>query len=102
MAYKKLTYSGTDCNNYLYFAFAADFFDTDKVTREMGIGPTSVMIKKNPVPKSTSWNYRISAGSDIDLETHLARLLDIHFPQSVQKMEFLADVSRRGLCALHS
>lgn len=43
----------------------------------MGIEPTSVMIKKDPIPKSTSWDYRISAGSDIDLETHLARLLDI-------------------------
>jgi hypothetical protein len=35
------------------------------------------MIKKDPVPKSTSWKYRIDAGSDIDLEIHLEKLIGI-------------------------
>jgi hypothetical protein len=29
------------------------------------------------VPKSTSWKYQINAGQDIDLETHLEKLIDI-------------------------
>jgi len=77
MTYQKLTYSGTECKNYLYFSFDADFFDTDIVTKELKIEPTSVMIKKDPVPKSTSWKYQIDAGSDIDLEIHLEKLIDI-------------------------
>jgi hypothetical protein len=77
MTHQKPTYSGTTCNNYLYFAFDADLFDTDIVTNELGLEPTSVMIKKDPVPKSTSWKYQINAGQDIDLETHLEKLIDI-------------------------
>ena len=77
MKYQKLTYSGTECKNYLYFSFDAEFFDTDILTNELKIQPTSVMIKKDPVPKSTSWKYRIDAGNDIDLEVHLEKLIDI-------------------------
>ena len=68
--WQKLTYSGNECNNYLYFSFDADFFDTAEVTKIMGLEPTSLMIKKEPVPKSTSWKYRIDAGNDIDLENN--------------------------------
>jgi hypothetical protein len=68
MTHQKPTYSGTTCNNYLYFAFDADLFDTDIVTNELGLEPTSVMIKKDPVPKSTSWKYQINA---------LEKLIDI-------------------------
>ncbi|MEQ8477850.1 DUF4279 domain-containing protein [Fulvivirga sp.] len=79
--WQKLTYSGNECNNYLYFSFDADFFDTAEVTKIMGLEPTSLMIKKEPVPKSTSWKYRIDAGNDIDLETHLERLIEIFEPK---------------------
>lgn len=54
----------------------------------MGIAPTSVMIKKDPVPKSTSWSYRIDAGSDIDLEIHLEKLIDI-FESKVDQINLL-------------
>jgi hypothetical protein len=77
MTYEKLTYSGTECKNYLYFSFDAEFFDIDIVTKELELEPTSVMIKKDPGPKSTSWSYRIDAGSDIDLEIHLEKLIEI-------------------------
>lgn len=77
MKYEKLTYSGTECKNYLYFAFVAEFFDPDIVTNELKLEPSSVKIKKDPIPKSTSWNYRIDAGNDINLEIHLERLIDI-------------------------
>ncbi len=50
--YEKLTYSGNECKNYLYFSFDAEYFDTEKITEELNIQPTSVMIKKEPVPKS--------------------------------------------------
>ncbi|WP_299137155.1 DUF4279 domain-containing protein [uncultured Tenacibaculum sp.] len=77
MTYEKLTYSETECNNYLYFSFDAEYFDAEKITEELNIEPTSVMIKKEPVPKSTSWEYRIDAGNEIDLVTYLEKLIDI-------------------------
>ncbi|MDK2772335.1 MAG: DUF4279 domain-containing protein [Flavobacterium sp.] len=82
MKYEKLTYSGTECNNYLYFSFNAYHFDTEKITAELNIEPTSVMIKKEPVPKSTSWEYKIEAGNEIDLESYLQQLIDIFDPKT--------------------
>jgi hypothetical protein len=64
--YKKLTYSGTECNNYLYFSFDAEYFDTKEITEKLNIEPTSVKIKKEPVPKYTVWKYQIDAGNEID------------------------------------
>jgi hypothetical protein len=81
MKFQKLTYSGTKCNNYIYFVFDAEDFDTDKVTNELKIEPTSVRIKKDPVPKSTSWKYQINVGSEIDLETPLEKLINILEPK---------------------
>ena len=74
---QKITYSGNECNNYLYFSFDAEYFDTEEITRELNIQPTSLMIKKEPVPKSTAWKYQINAGSEIDLEKYLEKLIDI-------------------------
>lgn len=79
--YEKLTYSGNECNNYLYFSFHAEYFDTKKVTDGLKIKPTSVIIKDNPVPKSTSWNYKIEVGNKIDLETPLEQLVKIFKPK---------------------
>ena len=79
--FEKLTYSGNECNNYLYFSFDSEYFDTEKVTEELNIEPTSVMMKKEPVPKSTAWKYQIDAGNEIDLETYLAKLIDIFEPK---------------------
>jgi hypothetical protein len=81
MTCQALTYSGTECNNYLYFSFNAEYFDTDIISTELKIEPTSVMIKKEPVPKSTSWKYKIDAGSEIDLVKYLEKLIDIFEPQ---------------------
>jgi hypothetical protein len=80
--WKTLTYSGTECNNYLYFSFDADYFDTEKITAELNIKPTSVMIKKEPVPKSTSWKYQIDAGNKIDLVAYLEKLIDTFEPKA--------------------
>ena len=80
--WQKLTYSGNECNNYLYFSFDAEYFDTKKVTEELNIEPTSVMIKKEPVPKSTAWKYQINAGNEIDLETYLGKLIDLFEPKT--------------------
>lgn len=77
MTHQKRIYTGTECKNYFYFSFNAEFFDTDIVTNELKIAPTSVMIKKDPAPKLTSWEYRIDVGSDIDLEVHLEKLIDV-------------------------
>ena len=79
--FEKLTYSGTVCNNYLYFSFVSDFFDTEILTKELGIEPTSLMIKKDPVPKSKAWNYQVEVGNEIDLETPLEKLIDIFEPK---------------------
>ena len=80
--YKKLTYSGTECNNYLYFSFDAEYFDTKEITEKLNIEPSSVMIKKEPVPKSTAWIYQIDAGNEIDLENFLEKLIDIFEPKA--------------------
>jgi len=81
MAFQKLTYSNTKCNNYIYFALDGDYFNVEEVTSELKINPTTVMIKKNPVPKSTSWKYEIIAGSEIDLENFLHKLVDVFEPK---------------------
>lgn len=77
MTYQKLTYSGTECNNYLYFSFDGEYFDVDIITNLLKIKPTSVMIKKDPIPKSTSWKYRFDAGCEIDLESYIEKLIEI-------------------------
>jgi hypothetical protein len=81
MIYEKHTYSRTSCNNYLYFLFYEDSFDTEAITTQLGIKPTAVKIKKAPIPKTTSWEYKIEAGNDIDLEIHLEKLIDIFEPK---------------------
>ncbi|MEM8937918.1 MAG: DUF4279 domain-containing protein [Bacteroidota bacterium] len=81
MGYKKLTYGGEKCNNYLYFAFDAEHFDLEQVTKRLNLEPTSIMIKKNPVPKSTSWKYEFKVGDEIDLVTPLEKLIDLFEPK---------------------
>ena len=78
---QKLTNSENKGNTYLYFSFDADFFDTQKVTEELNINPTSVRIKNNPVPKSTSWKYKIEIGNESNLETPVENLIDIFEPK---------------------
>ncbi len=90
MTYEKLTYSGVQCNNYLYFSFDAVFFDVDIVTNELQLVPTNVMIKEEPVPKSTSWMYRIDAGVDIGLEIYLNKLIEI-FENKVDEINRLKE-----------
>ncbi len=65
----------------MYFSFNAEYFVTEKITKELNIQPTSVRIKRYPVPKSTSWEYRIDAGGEIDLVTYLEKLIDIFEPK---------------------
>ena len=79
--WQKLTYSGKECNNYLYFAFDAETINTSEVTKTLGIEPTSLMIKKELITKSSSWKYRIDARNDIDLETHLEELIKLFEPK---------------------
>jgi hypothetical protein len=86
--YEKLIYSGTECNNYLYFSFNAKYFDTEKITEELNIQPTFVMIKKEPVPKSTAWKYQIDVGDEIDLETPLKTLIDL-FENKIEEINGL-------------
>ena len=88
MTFEKLTYSGTECNNYLYFSFDSDYFDTDVITAELEIEPTSIKIKKDTVPKSTSWSYRIDAGQEIDLETPLDKLVTL-FESKIEEINRL-------------
>lgn len=97
MKSQKLTYSGTRCNSYIYFAFDADFFDTNKVTTELSIEPTSVKIKNQPAPKSTTWKYQIDVGSEIDLETPMEKLIDIFEPKidQINKLKEVHKLSTR-------
>ncbi|NOQ73996.1 MAG: DUF4279 domain-containing protein [Crocinitomix sp.] len=77
----KLTNSGIKCNNYLYFTFFGEHFDTKAITKELGILPTSIGFKKDKTPKSTSWDYRLNATDDLDLATYLERLIDLFEPK---------------------
>ena len=88
MTFEKLTYNGTECNNYLYFSFDSDYFDTDVITAELEIEPTSIKIKKDTVRKSTSWSYRIDAGQEIDLETPLDKLVTL-FESKIEEINRL-------------
>lgn len=94
MAYKKLIYSGKECHNYLCFSFYADFFNTERITYELKIKPTSVMIKSNPVPKSTAWMYQVTAGQEINLEKYIEKLLDVFEPkiESINKLKGTLDL----------
>ena len=74
--------SGAKCNSYLYFTFRGEEFDTKSITAELKIQPTSVKIKQDPVPKSTSWDFRISVGEEIDLETPQERLIEKFEPKA--------------------
>ena len=56
-------------------------FDVKAISESIGIEATSIMIKKDPVPKSTMWEYRINAGNDIDLESHIEKLIDLFEPK---------------------
>ncbi len=85
MAYKKLTYSGTKCNNYIYLSFDGDYFDTALITKKLEIEPTSVRLKTEPIPKSTSWKYEIDLGSKIVFETPLENLIEL-FESKIEKI----------------
>lgn len=43
----------------VYFALYGDEFDPDAVTRMVGIEPTSIKRKKDPIPKHTWWRYSL-------------------------------------------
>ena len=91
MKYQKVTYSGTKCNNYIYFAFYAEQFDTNAITKELNIVPTSTIIKKEPIPKETCWEFKIEAHNDINLETHLEKLIDV-FENKVDRINHLKKI----------
>jgi len=77
MSLEKLTYSGSKCNNYVYLSIHGEYFDLDKITNELKVQPTSVKLKKEPVPKKTSWIYKIEVGKDADLATPTEKLIEI-------------------------
>lgn len=91
--WEKLTYSGSECNNYLYFVFSADFFNPERITEVLNIQPTSTRVKKEPAPKRTSWKYKITAGTNIDLEKHIDELIDIFEPKIDQINQLKKEMS---------
>lgn len=81
MGMNKITYSGSSCNNYVYFALDGDFFDVKDISTSLAIVPTLTRIKKDPVPKKTSWQYKIEAGNDPDVLSALTKLIDLFEPK---------------------
>lgn len=81
MSFKKLTYSGNKCNSYIYFTFEGEYFDTEIITKKLNIEPTTTRLKKDPVPKSTSWKLQINIGNEIDLATPTADLIYLLEPK---------------------
>ena len=91
MTHEKLTYSGNVCNNYLYFSFDGESFDTDLVTRELEIQPTAVKRKKELGSKMSSWKYKVNVGDKIDLESPLENLIDLFR----RKIEVINDLKQK-------
>ncbi|MCV6637190.1 DUF4279 domain-containing protein [Candidatus Albibeggiatoa sp. nov. NOAA] len=57
------------CNEcYVYFAFRGDDFNPDDITKELGISPTSVMIKGSripgKVPRANAWRLSTETVKD--------------------------------------
>ena len=77
MSFKKSTYSGTICNSYLYFAFDGNYFDLNSISKVLELKPTSIIQKKEQVPKNTCWKYEMQAGDDADLLSHLNSLINV-------------------------
>ena len=81
MGLEKLTYSGSEYNNYVYFVFDGEYYDVNAITRELKIEPTSVKLKKDPVPKNTSWFYKIGAGKEEDLRDEIDHIVKLFMPK---------------------
>ena len=68
MESQKLIYSRIKCNNYLYFTFYADEFDTKQITIELNIKPTSIKIKKiNALKEKHKLETRLQFVIDVDI-----------------------------------
>lgn len=65
----------------MYFAFNSEEFNPEQIITELNIQPTSIKIKKEPIPKSTSWNFQVNVDEEIDLETPLQKLIDTFEPK---------------------
>lgn len=97
MKFQPLTYSGKKCNNYLYFCFYAEDFAPNQISEALNMQPTSIKIKNDPVPKHTSWNFKINIGNELDLESPLKKLVDKLEP----KIRTINDLKERySLCTI--
>lgn len=65
---------------YVYFALKGDDLEPDMITKALGIEPTRVMRKGNPIPKCSSW--------EVSTEKIVAEYIDI-FAMSKQVVAFL-------------
>jgi len=72
----------TKCNNYLYFTLYGDYFDTNIITKKLNLKPTDTKTKKDPVPipKKTSWEYKIEIGDNVNLKKPLETLISTFAP----------------------
>ena len=94
---QKLTYGGTKCNNYLYFSLKGEHFDPNIITSQLNIKPTNTRIKKDPIPKSTSWEYKIHVGDEVDLKESLEALISIFEPLTEKINELKAKYNLKSL-----
>ena len=72
---EKSTYSGRQVNNYVYFAFYGDAYNPEQITNTLGLNPTTVKHKKDPVPVRTSWKLQVTSGSSPNFKTSLEELI---------------------------
>ena len=95
--FEKLTYSGPESNSYIYFSLDGDVFDIEQVTKVLGIKPTSFKEKQNPIPKFTSWEYRIEIGSNINITEYLEGLINLLEPkiENINKIKKVHSLSSR-------
>jgi len=100
MSFQKLTYSGNKCNNYIYFTFVGEYFDTKIITKRLNIEPTKI---RHKVPKSTSWNLQISIGSKIDLATPTENIIKLLEPkiEEIVKLKKALNLETRLQFVIH-
>jgi len=70
------TKSGT--YSYIYLSLDASNFNTEEVTKILGVEPTDVKLKSSPVPVRTSWQYKVYSNKDLDIAIRFLNSTDTY------------------------
>jgi len=77
--------------SYIYFAFDGEEFDIEEISKSLRLEPTSTLVKKDPIPKKTSWKYKITSDCNVDLETTTNSVVSVF----VNKIDLINELKRK-------